>query len=191
MRSDALRRRTQIVDAACLLLSQFGQHIKLEEVAAEAGVGIATLYRHFPTRNALIYECVLHICEIVNAQLDETLEKLASDPEDNEQAFRDLVAAVFPSGMNILIPALITPPEELLSEEFRTAKYSFTERANKVLKMARDKELIHDSVSDLDLFLGLVRLYQAPESLWGGPSETPRNVHQLVDIFLKGCEKGI
>lgn len=56
-RADALRNRDRVLQAAKLVFNQGGPEASLEAVARQAGVGIGTLYRHFPTREAL-YEAV-------------------------------------------------------------------------------------------------------------------------------------
>lgn len=53
-RSDALRNRGVLIEAAKRVFAERGAAVTLDQVAAEAGVGIGTLYRHFPTRDALI-----------------------------------------------------------------------------------------------------------------------------------------
>src|SRR4051812_4109599 len=52
-RVDSIRNRERLVEAATRVLSAGGREAKLDAVAREAGVGIGTLYRHFPTREAL------------------------------------------------------------------------------------------------------------------------------------------
>jgi len=56
-RADAIRNRERVLEAAKAVFSQGGPEASLEAVAKHAGVGIGTLYRHFPTREAL-YEAV-------------------------------------------------------------------------------------------------------------------------------------
>src|ERR1700756_1497327 len=56
-RADALRNRERVLEAAKTVFSAGGPDASLEAVAREAGVGIGTLYRHFPTLEAL-YEAV-------------------------------------------------------------------------------------------------------------------------------------
>jgi AcrR family transcriptional regulator len=53
-RSDARRNRELILEAAAEAFAVHGIEASLEEIARQAGVGVGTLYRHFPTRNALI-----------------------------------------------------------------------------------------------------------------------------------------
>src|ERR1700758_5574726 len=52
-RADALRNRDRVLEAAKAVFSAGGSEASLEAVARHAGVGIGTLYRHFPTREAL------------------------------------------------------------------------------------------------------------------------------------------
>src|SRR5436305_4142440 len=56
-RADATRNRERVLEAAKAVFSAGGTDASLEAVARRAGVGIGTLYRHFPTREAL-YEAV-------------------------------------------------------------------------------------------------------------------------------------
>jgi AcrR family transcriptional regulator len=56
-RADAIRNRERVLEAAKAVFNQGGPEASLEAVARHAGVGIGTLYRHFPTREAL-YEAV-------------------------------------------------------------------------------------------------------------------------------------
>lgn len=53
-RADAARNRKQLLEVATRVFMSSGTEPSLREIAREAGVGIATLYRHFPTREALV-----------------------------------------------------------------------------------------------------------------------------------------
>lgn len=54
MRADARRNRERVLTAAARAFAQLGPDATLEGIAKDAGVGIGTLYRHFPTRDALV-----------------------------------------------------------------------------------------------------------------------------------------
>jgi AcrR family transcriptional regulator len=58
MRADARRNRERILDAARATFSEHGSEAQMDEIARRAGVGVGTLYRHFPTKDALIGELV-------------------------------------------------------------------------------------------------------------------------------------
>jgi AcrR family transcriptional regulator len=54
LRADAQRNRDKLLDVAVRAFSQEGPDVTLDAIAKDAGVGIGTLYRHFPTREALV-----------------------------------------------------------------------------------------------------------------------------------------
>lgn len=77
LRSDAERNRRRLVEAALAVFASEGLGAPLEDIADRAGVGIATLYRRFPTREDLIaatYEAML-------AVFAETAEAAAEAPD--------------------------------------------------------------------------------------------------------------
>ncbi len=53
-RADAQRNRERLIDAAKAAFAEVGAEVSLEEIARRAEVGIGTLYRHFPTRDAVV-----------------------------------------------------------------------------------------------------------------------------------------
>src|SRR5712691_4544222 len=59
LRADARRNRERVLDAARAAFAAQGLSVPLDEIARHAGVGPGTLYRHFPTKEALI-EAVVH-----------------------------------------------------------------------------------------------------------------------------------
>src|SRR6266446_8386133 len=75
-RADAVRNRERVLEAAKAVFSAGGPDASLEAVARRAGVGIGTLYRHFPTREAL-FEAVYRR-EV--RQLVELAEELRNAP---------------------------------------------------------------------------------------------------------------
>ena len=54
LRADAQRNRDRLLEIAVRAFSDEGPDVSLEQIAKSAGVGIGTLYRHFPTREALV-----------------------------------------------------------------------------------------------------------------------------------------
>ena len=54
LRADGLRNRERLVEAAKAGFNAAGPDVSLDEIARRAGVGIGTLYRHFPTRDAIV-----------------------------------------------------------------------------------------------------------------------------------------
>jgi len=58
LRADARRNRARVLEAAEAVLARDGSAASIRAVAQQAGVGLGTIYRHFPTREAL-YEAIL------------------------------------------------------------------------------------------------------------------------------------
>jgi AcrR family transcriptional regulator len=54
LRSDALRNQQELIRAATAAVHREGLHVPMATIAADAGVGVGTLYRHFPTRDDLL-----------------------------------------------------------------------------------------------------------------------------------------
>jgi AcrR family transcriptional regulator len=75
LRADAQRNRDKLLAAAVEAFAEEGEGAALEGIARRAGVGIGTLYRHFPTRDALVEAAyrneVTQLCEAAGALLDE------------------------------------------------------------------------------------------------------------------------
>jgi AcrR family transcriptional regulator len=94
LRADALRNRERLLAAATAAFAEEGEGVALEAVAARAGVGIGTLYRHFPNRDALI---VAAYQQEVDSVCAAATDLLASRPADEALAlwaerFADYVA---------------------------------------------------------------------------------------------------
>ncbi len=58
LRADARRNREKILAAAAAAFAESGVETQVEDIARRAGVGVGTVYRHFPTKDALLAEMV-------------------------------------------------------------------------------------------------------------------------------------
>lgn len=79
LRADARRNRERLLAAAGQVFAEAGPGASLEAVAKRAGVGIGTLYRHFPTREALVEEAYRQEVEQLVTAARELLEELPPD----------------------------------------------------------------------------------------------------------------
>lgn len=79
MRADAQRNRDKLLAAATEAFAEEGEDIALETVAARAGVGIGTLYRHFPNRDALVAAAYRHEVAELCATSQDFLESRPAD----------------------------------------------------------------------------------------------------------------
>jgi AcrR family transcriptional regulator len=86
MRADARRNYEKILGAARAAFAEGGESTSLEEIARRAGVGIGTLYRHFPSRQALLEALYL---EEVEGVCRSAAELDGSDPWEALQGWFD------------------------------------------------------------------------------------------------------
>ncbi|MFH9042615.1 TetR/AcrR family transcriptional regulator [Streptomyces sp. NPDC017966] len=89
VRSDARDNRVRILDAARAVFGEEGLSAPMREVARHAGVGPATLYRHFPTKQALIVETFAEQRRACRAAVHDAL----ADP-DPWHGFRSLIERI-------------------------------------------------------------------------------------------------
>jgi len=89
MRSDARRNRERVLVAAEDVFSEMGLRAQIEEVARRAGVGVGTVCRHFPTKQALV-EAVLEA--MYESLLQDALQAL--EQRDPGSAFRTFFFAL-------------------------------------------------------------------------------------------------
>src|ERR1700753_3504659 len=92
-RADAVRNRERVLAAAKAVFSKGGADASLEAVATRAGVGIGSLYRHFPTREALFEAVYRHEVQQL-AELAKRLKKEARPIEALRQWLHAIVKFV-------------------------------------------------------------------------------------------------
>src|ERR1700753_2622235 len=117
-RADAVRNRERVLEAAKAVFSAGGPDASLEAVAKRAGVGIGTLYRHFPTREAL-YEAVYRREVEQLGELAEELKDEAAPVEALRRWLRSNVEFVATKkGMATALALAAGPPSELTAFSF-------------------------------------------------------------------------
>jgi AcrR family transcriptional regulator len=119
LRADARRNRDQLLDAANAAFAEAGTGVALEEIARRAGVGIGTLYRHFPTREALIEAAYRH--EL--AQVAEAADVLLADARPGDVTLgawmeRFLDYAATKRGMGEAIRSIVAATPDLRGEAY-------------------------------------------------------------------------
>jgi len=185
MRADAARRRAELVRAARHLFAQHGQDVALEAVAAEAGVGIATLYRNFASRTALADEVALAILTDMRTAADETVGR----PRDEiDQAWPAFVSRLVDLELGALSDALAEHVTGDLTATVRTAQEDALAAVGRVLDVAREAGLVRADLAPLELVLAVGLLTRPlPEPV---AREVPDLVPRLVDVLLAGMRPG-
>ena len=179
-RTDALRNRERVLEAAKLVFSIGGQDASLSAVARRADVGIGTLYRHFPTREALfeaVYRREVQQLAEFAAALDGDLDPL----DALRQWMRAMVEFVATKkGMaTALALAVQTSSDLVASTSERLAR-----AVDALLGRAVAAGLIRDDISGEDLLRTLVGMcYTHDKPGWQA------NVLRLIDVFIDGLRR--
>lgn len=179
-RVDSVRNYERVLAAAKMVFAAGGAGTSLEAVAREAGVGIGTLYRHFPTREALF--------EAVYRHEVEQLVKLAEDLPDLSplEALRRWMHAnvefvATKKGMSTALAVVVHASSDLTT-------YSISRLSGALqplLERAVGAGIIRDDISPEDILRTIVGLcYTHDKPGWQG------NVHRLLDVFVDGMRTG-
>ena len=115
-RADARRNREKLLIAATELFAASGSAVSLDAVAKRAGVGIGTLYRHFPTRDALVEAAyrneVAYLCEAAA----ELLAERAPDAALAEWMDRFVSYATAKKGMRDALQSVVAGGSDLFAD---------------------------------------------------------------------------
>jgi AcrR family transcriptional regulator len=95
LRADAQRNRDKLLSAAAQAFADEGEDVPLETIAARAGVGIGTLYRHFPSREALVAAAYRNEVDALCAAAADLVKTLPADQALRAwtERFADYIAA--------------------------------------------------------------------------------------------------
>jgi AcrR family transcriptional regulator len=176
-RTDAQRNRERILEIAKEAFTRSGANASLDDIAKDAGVGAGTLYRHFPTRDALI-EAVYHT-EVEKLAAAERKFSAAMSPIAALRAwmllFVDYIAA-----KQIIAPALNTyvgGPSKLY-ESSRAQVYGAIDA---LVKRAIKSGDIRKDLEPFDLLRALIGVSNVASS-----PDWQQSAKRLVDILITG-----
>ncbi|UWZ84109.1 TetR/AcrR family transcriptional regulator [Occallatibacter riparius] len=178
LRTDAARNRERLLEAAKEAFTIAGAEASLEDIARRAEVGAGTLYRHFPTRDALI-EAVYHSeVEKLAAAAQNYVEEMA--PVEALRAwmllFVDYIAA-----KHIIAPALNSVGGGA-SRLYEGSRGQVLGAIDGLLKRAVKRGEIRREVEAQDLIGALVGLaHFAPGAEW------KRSAQRLVELLIAGA----
>jgi AcrR family transcriptional regulator len=128
-RADAERNRESVLDHACRLLAE-NPAIGMSEIASAAGIGRATLYRHFPTREELIAAIGARAAD----EMEQAIAASRLDQGTTEEALHRLILALLEAGDRyrfLLMQGIKGPTEEELrarADHLRAPVFALIER---------------------------------------------------------------
>ena len=173
-RADARRNYEKVLSAAREAFAEGGESTALEEIARRAGVGIGTLYRHFPNRQALLE--ALYVGE-VEEMCRSAAELDGSDPWEALNAwFEGFVAYIATKR------ALAAELQNYLEQDaplFQTCRTSLFEAGEPLLKNAQAAGLVRPDVSISDVIQMVVGIAKMPTS-------DPKQNEHILRVALDG-----
>ncbi|MEV6649249.1 helix-turn-helix domain-containing protein [Streptomyces sp. NPDC051219] len=180
-RADAVRNRERIVAAAREMFVETGADAPLDEIARRAGVGNATVYRHFADRAELVRQVVLSVTERIAGQA----ETARAEEPDAFAALRRFVHAAADERIGALCPVLSDGFDQnhpaLLAARDRLEK-----SIEGLMEQAREEGMLRADVAVGDL---MVALSQLSRPLPGIPCpDIDRFVHRHLQLFLDGLQ---
>ena len=176
-RSDAIRNRERVLEAAKAVFSQGGPEASLEAVARRAGVGIGTLYRHFPTREVLYEAVYRHEVE----QLVELAKHLEAETAPVEALRHWLQAGVEFMATKKGMAAVLVMAAHGSSELVAYSLDRLTGAVGQLLQRAEAAGEIRADIDPEDLLRALVGMcYAHDRPGWQA------KVLRLIDVFIDG-----
>lgn len=176
-RADAQRNRSRILEAAKELFTQSGADASLDMLAKRAGVGPGTLYRHFPTRDALLE--AVYRSEVERLAAAERQFAATMPPTEALRAWM-LLFVDYIATKHIIAPAL----NALVGGEakvFACTAGRIVDAMNGLVRRAIASGDIRPDMDPLDLLRALVGVSNVASSPEWQPS-----ARRLVDILILG-----
>ncbi|WP_079154204.1 TetR/AcrR family transcriptional regulator [Streptomyces subrutilus] len=178
-RADAVRNRERILAAAREAFVEFGSTAAFDEVARRAGIGNATLYRHFPDRPTLVHHVVLYVMGRVGAQAEAAL---AEEPDAFAALCRFTHAAA-----DERIGALCTMlggDFDREHPELLAARGALEAGVEALLAAGQDAGLVRTDIGVGDLMVALSQLSRPLPGI--ACPDADRFVHRHLQLFLDG-----
>ena len=177
MRADARRNRQRLLDVAIELILQAGGEPSRDAIAERAGVGIGTLYRHFPDQQSLLHAAARHALERSIGAGEAVVENAC----DGVEALRQYMHAALDNGIgviNMIHPLLKNREWPDLLTRAGTLLKAIVARAIKDGNLGSD-------VSEKDIVFAMIR-FARPLAIGLSPSEERAIAHRQLSFYIDG-----
>jgi AcrR family transcriptional regulator len=179
-RADSARNRQLLVDTAKAAFADVGVGVSLEEIARRAGVGIGTLYRHFPSREAVV-EAVYR--REVEQLADAVPRLLKTSPPDEAlhkwmHLFVDYIAT-----KRLIAPSLEAVPGGASALRANSAELIANAMAI-LVNRAVEHGRVRKDIAPSDLLRAMVGVsYGNPDEAWEA------SARRLIDLLMDGLRR--
>lgn len=177
MRADARRNHRRLLDAAIDLIVEVGGEPSRDAVAQRAGVGVGTLYRHFPDRQALLRAVVLDVLDRTIAVAEAALDRSGSGGE----ALRSYLHGAIDAGLGVV--NLVHPLLEGAAWPDREA--AARDVLDRLVAAARLDGAIDDDVDVTEIAFAAIR-FSRRLAIGLDPKRERAIAHRQLDAYLDG-----
>jgi len=181
-RADAMRNRARLVDAATQSFAEHGVDASLEDIARCAGVGIGTLYRHFPTRDSLVAAVYRNEVDVLCESADELLASLPPDQALAAWMQRFVGYVATKRGMASALKSMMGTNTALFEE----CRRRMNDAATRLLGAAAAAGGVRSDISATDLLRAMGGICLATDN-----ADLPEQARPLVALLLDGLRYGV
>ncbi len=180
LRADAQANRQKVLEAARFQFAQDGPEASLNEVARRAGVGVATLYRHFPTRDSLVAAVYASELEALGDSVDEYLATMSPDAALDAWGARFLEYATTKRGLGEALKA--ARDSGSITIDPRTVLVG---SMDKLIAAGREAGTVRSDADGEDLLRAFGGLWSMPDD-----DQFPARAKRLMDLVFGGLRHG-
>ncbi|HZZ49739.1 MAG TPA: TetR/AcrR family transcriptional regulator [Pseudonocardia sp.] len=184
MRADAKRNREKLLAVAVTLLSgarESDAEVPLESIAKRAGVGIGTLYRHFPTRAALIEAAYRHEVQRLCAAAGELAARLPPDVALREWMDRFVSYVITKRGMAAALQSVVASDSTLYAQTYQ----QMVEALTTLLHAGAADGTIREDVEAADVLRALSGVWMVADS-----PDAREQAERLLNLLMDGLRYG-
>jgi len=176
LRADAQRNRQRVLDVAQEVFASEGLAVPIDEIARRAGLGVGTLYRHFPTKEALFEAIVI-------GRMEELVEqaRAGAESDDPGAAFFAFVARFVAEGAvkKDFLAALVSQGVDLA--RIAALKLRLRRAVAVLVERAQDVGAVRTDVGAGDVLTLLMGVMGAADQRGAVPAERKRLLQVVLD----------
>lgn len=179
VRADAQRNRQTLLDAALKAFAQDGLDTSLDAIARTAGVGIGTLYRHFPTREALALAAYQHDVQRLCEAAGELLQTLPADTALREWLARFSEYILTKRGMSDVLRSALADPQPFYAEV--DVRGRILSSVTTLLNRGTTAQLLRSDIDAEVVMLAMIGVWYV-----SAEPTTPGQLSRLLDLLVDG-----
>ncbi|MFD5228305.1 TetR/AcrR family transcriptional regulator [Streptomyces qaidamensis] len=183
MRADARRNYERLLTVAVEAFAEHGEGASLDDIAKRAGVGSGTLYRHFPTRQALLEAAYLDRVEAIAARADALADELPPGEALGEWLYELGAGMIRMRGLKALLGPAVTDSGALVNT---ACGDSVKAAAGRLVRAAQEAGTLRRDVEPVDVLRLAHGVATASELADGEGRQIRRYLTLLTEGLLAG-----